>query len=39
MTINLTVNDTEVQLDVDPETPLLFALLNDLPLTPARFRN
>jgi nicotinate dehydrogenase subunit A len=37
MTINLTVNDTEVQLDVDPETPLLFALRNDLDLNGPKF--
>ncbi len=37
MTINLTVNDTEVQLDVDPETPLLFALRNDLALNGPKF--
>ncbi len=37
MTINLTVNDTEVQLDVAPETPLLFALRNDLQLNGPKF--
>jgi len=37
MIINLTVNDTEVQLDVDPETPLLFALRNDLSLNGPKF--
>jgi nicotinate dehydrogenase subunit A len=37
MTINLTVNDKEVQLDVDPDTPLLFALRNDLTLNGPKF--
>ncbi len=37
MTRNLTVNETEVQLDVDPETPLLFALRNDLALNGPKF--
>ena len=37
MTIKLTVNDTEVRLDVDPETPLLFALRNDLALNGPKF--
>ena len=37
MTINLTVNDTEVQLDVEPDTPLLFALRNDLALNGPKF--
>jgi len=37
MTINLTVNDAEVQLDVDPETPLLFVLRNDLSLNGPKF--
>jgi nicotinate dehydrogenase subunit A len=37
MTINLTVNDTEVQLDVEPDTPLLFALRNDLVLNGPKF--
>ncbi len=37
MTINLTVNDKEVQLDVGPDTPLLFALRNDLQLNGPKF--
>lgn len=37
MTINLTVNNNEVQLDVDPDTPLLFALRNDLQLNGPKF--
>ncbi len=37
MTINLTVNEAEVQLDVDPETPLLFVLRNDLSLNGPKF--
>ncbi len=37
MTINLTVNDKEVQLDVDADTPLLFALRNDLQLNGPKF--
>ena len=37
MTINLTVNDTEVQLDVEPDTLLLFALRNDLQLNGPKF--
>jgi nicotinate dehydrogenase subunit A len=37
MTINLTVNDKEVRLDVDPDTPLLFALRNDLTLNGPKF--
>ena len=37
MTINLTVNDEDVQLNVDPDTPLLFALRNDLQLNGPKF--
>ncbi len=37
MTINLTVNDKDVQLNVDPDTPLLFALRNDLQLNGPKF--
>ena len=37
MTINLTVNEKEVQLNVDPDTPLLFALRNDLQLNGPKF--
>ncbi len=36
-TINLIVNRKEVQLDVDPDTPLLFALRNDLQLNGPKF--
>ena len=36
-TINLIVNLKEVQLDVDPDTPLLFALRNDLQLNGPKF--
>ena len=37
MTINLTVNDKRVQLDIEPDTPLLFALRNDLQLNGPKF--
>ena len=37
MTINLIVNDKEEQLDVDPDTPLLFVLRNDLQLNGPKF--
>ncbi len=37
MTIDLTVNDKKVSLDVDPATPLLFALRNDLQLNGPKF--
>lgn len=37
MPINLNVNDKEVQLDVEPETPLLYALRNDLELNGPKF--
>ena len=37
MTINLTVNDKQVQLDIEPDTPLLFALRNDLQLNGPKF--
>ncbi len=37
MTINLNVNDKEVQLDVEPDTPLLYALRNDLELNGPKF--
>jgi nicotinate dehydrogenase subunit A len=36
-TIKLSVNDKEVQLDVAPDTPLLFALRNDLQLNGPKF--
>lgn len=35
--ITLTVNGTEHRLDVDPETPLLYVLRNDLGLAATRF--
>ncbi len=37
MTIDLTVNDKKIRLDVDPATPLLFALRNDLQLNGPKF--
>jgi len=37
MTIKLNVNDKEVQLDVEPETPLLYVLRNDLELNGPKF--
>ncbi len=37
MTIKLNVNDEEVQLDVAPETPLLYVLRNDLELNGPKF--
>ena len=37
MTINLTVNDKRVQLDIEPDTPLLFVLRNDLQLNGPKF--
>jgi nicotinate dehydrogenase subunit A len=37
MTIKLNVNDQEVQLDVEPETPLLYVLRNDLELNGPKF--
>jgi len=37
MTIKLNVNDEEVQLDVEPETPLLYVLRNDLELNGPKF--
>ncbi len=37
MTIELNVNDNEVQLDVDPNTPLLYVLRNDLELNGPKF--
>lgn len=37
MTINLKVNDKDVQLDVDATTPLLYALRNDLELNGPKF--
>jgi nicotinate dehydrogenase subunit A len=37
MPITLNVNDTEVELDLDPDTPLLYALRNDLELNGPKF--
>lgn len=37
MTIKLNVNDKEVQLDIEPATPLLYALRNDLELNGPKF--
>lgn len=37
MPINLNVNNKEVQLDVEPDTPLLYALRNDLELNGPKF--
>jgi nicotinate dehydrogenase subunit A len=37
MTIKLNVNDQEVQLEVEPETPLLYVLRNDLELNGPKF--
>lgn len=37
MTISLNVNDKDVQLEVDPETPLLYVLRNDLELNGPKF--
>ena len=37
MTIKLNVNDKEVQLDIEPTTPLLYALRNDLELNGPKF--
>lgn len=37
MPINLNVNDKEVRLDVEPDTPLLYALRNDLELNGPKF--
>lgn len=37
MTITLNVNDETVQLDVEPETPLLYVLRNDLELNGPKF--
>ena len=37
MTIKLNVNDEEVRLDVEPETPLLYVLRNDLELNGPKF--
>ena len=37
MTIKLNVNNKEVQLDVDPNTPLLYVLRNDLELNGPKF--
>jgi nicotinate dehydrogenase subunit A len=37
MTIKLNVNDEEVQLDVEAETPLLYVLRNDLELNGPKF--
>ena len=37
MTIKLTVNGKEVQLEVEPDTPLLYALRNDLELNGPKF--
>lgn len=35
--ITLTVNDVQHSLDIDPSTPLLYALRNDLHLHGAKF--
>lgn len=37
MAIDLNVNDKEVRLDVEPDTPLLYALRNDLELNGPKF--
>jgi len=37
MTIKLNVNNEEVQLDVEPSTPLLYVLRNDLELNGPKF--
>lgn len=37
MTISFTVNDTKISLDIDPETPLLEALRNDIELNGPKF--
>ena len=37
MAINLNVNDKEVRLDIKPDTPLLYALRNDLELNGPKF--
>jgi len=37
MPINLNVNDIEVQLEVEPDTPLLYVLRNDLELNGPKF--
>jgi nicotinate dehydrogenase subunit A len=37
MAITLNVNDKEVRLDVEPDTPLLYALRNDLELNGPKF--
>ena len=37
MTIELNVNGTDVQLDIEPTTPLLYALRNDLELNSPKF--
>ena len=37
MTTKLTINDKEVRLDVDPTTPLLYVLRNDLELNGPKF--
>ena len=37
MTISLNVNDKDVQLDIEPDTPLLYALRNDLNLNGPKF--
>jgi len=37
MAINLNVNDKEVRLDIEPDTPLLYALRNDLELNGPKF--
>jgi nicotinate dehydrogenase subunit A len=37
MTINTNVNGTDVELDVEPKTPLLYALRNDLQLNGPKF--
>jgi len=37
MPITLNVNNTEVELDIDPSTPLLYALHNDLELNGPKF--
>ncbi len=37
MTTSLNVNDSEVQLDIEPDTPLLYVLRNDLELNGPKF--
>ena len=37
MTVKLNVNDKEVQLDIEGDTPLLYALRNDLQLNGPKF--